>query len=118
LPRANVLPALITVYANSRTAPLPLAADLPYAGTAGTGKAFVDGVDWARAAAGVGLAALVAVVAVGAWAPALLATLVVVTGAVVVGSRQRLGGVTGGVLGAAVELVVLACLVVSIVGIR
>jgi adenosylcobinamide-GDP ribazoletransferase len=115
LPHADVVPVLIAVYAVSRTAPLPLAAGLPYAGTAGTGKAFVDGVGWARTAAGVGIAALVAVVAVAAWTLALLASLAVVFGAVVVGSRRRLGGVTGDVLGAAVELVVLACLMVSVV---
>jgi adenosylcobinamide-GDP ribazoletransferase len=117
LPRADVMPVLIAIYAVSRAAPLPLAAALPYAGTAGTGKAFVDGVGWARAAAGVGVAAVVAVVAVGAWALALPATLVVVGAAVAVGSHRRLRGMTGDVLGAAVELVVLACLVVSVVGI-
>jgi adenosylcobinamide-GDP ribazoletransferase len=119
LPPADVVPVLIAVYAVSRAAPLPLAAGLPYAGTAGTGKAFVDGVGWARAAAGAGISALVAVGAVAAWAAlALLATLVVMTGAVAVGTRRRLDGVTGDVLGAAVELVVLACLVVTIVGMR
>jgi adenosylcobinamide-GDP ribazoletransferase len=116
LPRADVVPVLIAVYAVSRAAPLPLAVALPYAGTAGTGRAFVDGVGWARAAAGVGVAAVVAIVAVAAWALALLASLAVVTGAVAIGSRRRLGGVTGDVLGAAVELVVLACLMVSVVG--
>jgi uncharacterized glyoxalase superfamily protein PhnB len=40
------------------------------------------------------------------------------TGVVAVGTRRRLGGVTGDVLGAAVELVVLACLVVSVAGTR
>jgi adenosylcobinamide-GDP ribazoletransferase len=115
LPRADVPPVLIAVYAVSRAAPLPLAATLPYAGTAGTGKAFVDGVGWARAAAGAGVAAVVAVVAVAAWALALLAILAVVTGAVAVGSRRRLGGVTGDVLGAAVELVVLVGVVVSVI---
>ena len=116
LPRADVVPALIAVYAISRTAPLPLAAALPYAGTAGTGKAFVDGAGWARPAAGVAVAAAVAVAAVGVWALALLATLAAATGAVAAGARRHLGGVTGDVLGAAVELVVLACLVVSVVG--
>ncbi|HET6919589.1 MAG TPA: adenosylcobinamide-GDP ribazoletransferase [Jiangellaceae bacterium] len=116
LPRTDVVPTLIAVYAVSRTAPLPLAAGLPYAGTTGTGRAFVDGVGWARTAASVGIAAVVAFVAVAAWALALLASLAMVTGAVAVGTRRRLGGVTGDVLGAAVELVVLACLVVSVVG--
>jgi adenosylcobinamide-GDP ribazoletransferase len=118
LPRADVLPVLIAVYAISRAAPLPLAASLPYAGTAGTGKAFVDCVGWARTAAGAGVAAVVAVVAVAGWALVLLASLAMVTGAVAVGARRRLGGVTGDVLGAAVELMVLACLVVSVVGMR
>jgi adenosylcobinamide-GDP ribazoletransferase len=116
LPRTDVMPVLIAVYAVSRTASLPLAAGMPYAGTAGTGKAFVDGVGWARAAAGAGIAAVVAVVAVAAWALALLASLALVTSAVAIGARRRLGGVTGDVLGAAVEFVVLACLVVSVVG--
>jgi adenosylcobinamide-GDP ribazoletransferase len=114
LPRADVLPVLIAVYALSRTAPLPLAAALPYAGTAGTGKVFVDGVGWARTAAGTGIAAVVAAVAVAAWALALLASLAVVTGAVAIGTSRRLGGVTGDVLGAAVELVTLAGLAVSV----
>jgi adenosylcobinamide-GDP ribazoletransferase len=116
LPRADVLPVLIAIYAVSRAVPLLLAAALPYGGTAGIGKAFVDGVGWTRTAAGGGVAAVVAVVAVGAWAVALLASLAVVTGAVAAGTRRRLRGMTGDVLGAAVELVVLACLVVSVVG--
>jgi adenosylcobinamide-GDP ribazoletransferase len=115
LPLANMLWALIAAYAVSRAAPLVLAAILPYAGSTGTGRAFVDGAGWARTAAGIGVAAVVAVVAVGGWALAVLATLAAVTGAVAAGGRRHLRGVTGDVLGAVVELVLLACLVVSVV---
>ena len=114
--RADVVPVLIAVYAVSRAGPLPLAAGLAYAGTTGTGRAFVDGVGWARTAAGTGVAAVVAVLTVAGWALALLASQAVVTGALAVSARRRLGGVTGDVLGAAVELVLLAGLVVSVVG--
>jgi adenosylcobinamide-GDP ribazoletransferase len=113
LPRSVVVPVLIAAYAVSRAAPLPLAAAQPYAGSAGTGRAFVDGVGWARAAAGIGVAAAVALVALGPWALALLASLAMVTGAVGLFASRRLDGVTGDALGASVELVLLACLAVS-----
>jgi adenosylcobinamide-GDP ribazoletransferase len=121
LPRADVLPVLIAVYAVSRAAPLLLAAVLPYAGAAGTGRAFVDGVGWVPAGSAVAVAASIGAVTVGAhvavgWVPALLVCLALVSGGVAFAARRRLRGVTGDVLGAAVELSVLAGLVLILAG--
>jgi adenosylcobinamide-GDP ribazoletransferase len=106
-----VLP-VVGAFAVARAAPLPLAAALPYprAG-AGVGRLLVGGLSARAAAGGVAVAAAVAVLA-GA-APA-LACLALVAGAVGWLARRRLGGVTGDVLGAAVELTGTAALVVTV----
>ncbi len=114
LPRSEIVPTLAAIYAVSRVAPLPLAAALPYAGQDGTGRVFVERMRWSIAVAGLCLAAAVAIVTVGFMASALLGGLVVVTAAVGVGARRRLGGVTGDVLGAAAELTTLAGLIAAL----
>jgi adenosylcobinamide-GDP ribazoletransferase len=85
-----------------------LAAALPYAGSEGTGRVFVERLGIRAAAAGVVLAGVLAIALGGLWALTLVGALVVVTLAVAVAARRRLSGVTGDVLGAAVELTTLA----------
>jgi adenosylcobinamide-GDP ribazoletransferase len=105
--RGEILP-VIAAFAVARAAPLPLAAALPYARPEGTGRA-LDGLPPLAAGAGVLIAAAIALVA-----PATIAAAVVVTGAVWWLARRRLAGVTGDVMGAAVELAAAAALVVQL----
>jgi adenosylcobinamide-GDP ribazoletransferase len=106
--RGEVLP-VVAAFAVSRAAALPLAAALPYARTEGTGRA-LDGLRPAAAVAGVALAAAVAV---AAGAPETLAAAPVVV-AVWWLARRRLRGVTGDVMGAAIELTAVAALVAAV----
>jgi adenosylcobinamide-GDP ribazoletransferase len=99
-----VLP-VVAAFAISRAAPLPLAAALPYARSGGgTGRSLADRLGLRGAAGGIALATLIAVAATGAWALGTLACLALVTGAVGWLARRRLRGVTGDVMGAAIEL--------------
>lgn len=114
---------VVAAYTLSRAAPLPLACLLDYARTQGTGLALVKGLTRRRAAFGVGLAIVLAA-APGGWAGSASWTVagMLVTGAaftLVVGlvARRRIGGVTGDVLGAAVELSMLGGLLVAAGGI-
>jgi adenosylcobinamide-GDP ribazoletransferase len=113
LPTSELVVTLAAVYAVSRAAPLPLAAALPYAGSDGTGRVFVERLGPSAAGTGVVLAAVLAVVLGGLWAFALIGALVVITLAVGLAARRRLGGATGDVLGAGVELTTLAGLLVA-----
>jgi adenosylcobinamide-GDP ribazoletransferase len=114
--RGELLP-IIAAFAVARAAPLPLAAALPYARPHGTGRA-LDGLPWTAAAAGVALAVAIAVVAPAVIAAdaasATIAAAVAVTAGVWWLARRRLHGVTGDVLGAAVELTATAALVVQL----
>jgi adenosylcobinamide-GDP ribazoletransferase len=94
------VPAIVAAFAVSRAAPLPLAAALPYARSTGTGRAIAH-LGAARAAAGLVLAAAVAVAAGQPFTLAALAAVTLATGLL---ARRRLRGVTGDVLGAATEL--------------
>lgn len=99
-----VLP-VVAAFAVSRTAPLPLAAALPYARRGeGTGRLLADRLGARGAATGVALAIVVAVAATGVSALETLACLAVVSAGVGWLARRRLGGVTGDVMGAAIEL--------------
>lgn len=106
--RGEVLPA-IAAFAVSRAAPLALAATLPYARPgAGTGR-LLEGLRPLHAATGVALAAAIAI----ATFPPALAVAVVITAAVGMLAHRRLAGVTGDVLGAAIELSATAAVVVA-----
>jgi adenosylcobinamide-GDP ribazoletransferase len=98
---------IVVAYALSRAAPLPLAAALPYARAEGTGRALDRLPPWI-AAAGVAPA-----VAVGLFAPPAIAAAALVVAAVWWLARRRLGGVTGDVMGAAVELTATAALIAA-----
>jgi adenosylcobinamide-GDP ribazoletransferase len=100
--------AVIAAFALSRAAPLPLAAALPYARADGTGRV-LDRLPLWTAAAGVALALGVAVLA-----PAAIAAAVLVTAGVWWLARRRLQGVTGDVMGAAVELTATAALIAQL----
>ena len=110
---------VVAAYTLSRAAPLPLAALLDYPRAEGTGRGFVHGLTPRRAAAGIGVAILVT--AVAGWTAAavlvvtaMLAAGVVATLAVGLAAYRRIGGVTGDVLGASVELTLVAGLLVAV----
>jgi adenosylcobinamide-GDP ribazoletransferase len=105
----DVLPVM-AAYAVSRAAALPLAAALPYARAEGTGRA-LDRLPPVVAAAGVALAAAASVPA-----PATLAAGAFVVVAIWWLARRRLAGVTGDVMGAAIELTATAALIAAVVG--
>lgn len=105
--------AVVAVFALSRAAPLPIAAALPYARPGeGTGRALA-GLGPLRAVVGLGFAAAIAFAAVGIQAAAPFACLIVVTAAVAAIARRRLGGYTGDVMGAAIELTATAGLLAA-----
>jgi adenosylcobinamide-GDP ribazoletransferase len=108
--RGDVL-AVVAAFAVARAAPLPLAAALPYARAEGGAGEALAGLRASGAVAGTALAALIAV---AAGAPELLAAGAAVIPAVWWVARRRLGGVTGDVMGAAVELTATAALVMVV----
>jgi adenosylcobinamide-GDP ribazoletransferase len=115
LAEAGALGSVIAALALSRAAPLPLGRHLPYArASEGTGQLLAGRVGAVSAWLGVGLSLLVAVVATGLTGLALFAAAAAVTAAVGIWSHRRLGGVTGDVMGAAVELSATLSLVVAV----
>jgi adenosylcobinamide-GDP ribazoletransferase len=96
---------LVAVWAVGRAAPLVLASALPYArADSGSGRTLTDGAGAARLLIGLALAVAIAVAATGERSLAILAAAVVSVLLVGLVARARVGGVTGDVLGAAVEL--------------
>jgi adenosylcobinamide-GDP ribazoletransferase len=115
LGEAGALGAVVAAMALSRAAPLPLGRLLRYARPgAGSGRMLAGKVSAAAAAAGVALALFAAAVASGLPALALFAAVAVVTALLGAVSARRLGGVTGDVMGAAIELSATAALVVAV----
>ena len=111
----DALLAVAAAYALGRTAPLALGWALPYArAEGGSGAALTGGAGEVSRALGVGLGIGLAVAALGARGIVLAAGAVVVAALVGLVARRRLGGVTGDVLGAAVELTTTLALVVAV----
>lgn len=110
---AGAVPLVVAAYALSRAAPLPLACVLDYARAEGTGRALAQGLGARRAAAGVGMAVLVSAIA-GWTAVLMLSAATVTTVAVGRAAYRRIGGITGDVLGAGVELALQAGLLVAV----
>jgi adenosylcobinamide-GDP ribazoletransferase len=110
---AAILP-VVAAFAVARTTPLLLAAALPYARPGpGTGRLLADRLRIRDALAVVTLATVLAVLAAGPLGAAALLCLLTVTAGVGVLARHRLGGVTGDVMGAAVELTATLALAVA-----
>jgi adenosylcobinamide-GDP ribazoletransferase len=115
LAEAGVLWPTVAALAISRAAPLPLGRCLSYPRSgAGTGRLLAGRVGTASVLTGTALALLIAIAATGAPGLALFACAAVTTAAVGLLSRRRLGGVTGDVMGAAIELSATLSLVLAV----
>lgn len=115
LAEADAVGPIVAALAISRAAALPLGRYLPYARPgAGTGRLLAGKVGAASLLLGTGLALAIAVAAAGAAGLALFACAATVTAAVGLLSRRRLGGVTGDVMGAAIELSATLALVLAV----
>jgi adenosylcobinamide-GDP ribazoletransferase len=110
----DALLPVVAAFALGRAAPLGLGLWLPYArARSGSGRALTDGTAWPRAS-GLVLAAGIALAAVGWDALVVGAAGLGVVLVIGLGARIRLGGVTGDVLGAAIELVTTAGLLAAV----
>ncbi|HYG96874.1 MAG TPA: adenosylcobinamide-GDP ribazoletransferase, partial [Solirubrobacterales bacterium] len=115
LAEADALGPVVAAMALSRAAPLPLGRLLGYARPGGGAGAVLAGrIGTGGAGAGALLALAVAATAAGASALPLLAAVALVTSGVGLLSRRRLGGVTGDVMGAAIELSATLSLVLAV----
>jgi adenosylcobinamide-GDP ribazoletransferase len=109
-----VLPVVVA-FALSRAVALPLAAALPYArADGGTGRPLAQDLGGWRAVGGVAVATVLSVAVLRLDAVAAIACAAVVATAVGCLARSRLGGITGDVMGAAVELTGTLALVVLV----
>jgi adenosylcobinamide-GDP ribazoletransferase len=112
---AEILP-VVAAFALARAAPLLLGAALPYARPGpGTGRLLAERLRARHAVAGIALAAALAAAAIGPWfGAAALLCLIAITALVGTLARRRLGGVTGDVMGAALELTATLTLAMAI----
>lgn len=106
---------VVVALAISRAAPLPLGRFLPYARSgAGAGRLLAGQVGTASVLLGAGLALAIAAAVAGTSGLVLFACAAAVTAAVGLLARRRLGGVTGDVMGAAIELSATLALVLTV----
>jgi adenosylcobinamide-GDP ribazoletransferase len=109
--RHVLFPFLIATPAMARWTPVALGVWLPYARSdEGIGQAAVRRSDWAGLAVATATTASVAVLAVGFGSLVLGSVTVLVTVAMGKAARRRIGGLTGDVFGACVELTEVALL--------
>jgi adenosylcobinamide-GDP ribazoletransferase len=111
----GALEPAIAAYALSRAAPLPLAAALPYARAgAGTGRSLAESLGRVRAFLALALAAAIAAAADGPAGLIGLAALLLIGIAVGDYARRQLGGITGDVMGASIELTATLALLAAV----
>lgn len=109
----RVIAATVTAAALARAAPVLIAAALPYVRASGTASALLS-IGRRRAIAAAPIAALLAVAVFGKNGLILAASALAVMAVIGLFARRWLGGITGDVLGATVELVETAVLVVAV----
>lgn len=115
LGEADALAAVLAALALSRAAPLPLARFLPYARAGeGTGRLLTMHARTGPVVAGMALAVALALAVYRFDGLVLLVGAAVVTTAIGLLAHRRLGGVTGDVMGAAIELSATTALVVAV----
>jgi adenosylcobinamide-GDP ribazoletransferase len=106
---------IATAYGLGRAAPLALAWALPYARTgAGSGRALTDSSPWALLGGGLVLACALGAALVGLDVLALVGGAAAGTAVIAAAAAMRLGGVTGDVLGAGIELATTASLLAAV----
>lgn len=112
---AGAVGPVVAAMALSRAAPLPLGRLLGYArADGGTGQLLAGQMGTVSVLLGTGLAVLIAAAATGIAALPLCICAAAVTAGIGILSRRRLEGVTGDVMGAAIELTATCSLVLAV----